>query len=300
MLDSTCERLPLPKTSLLRQSAITLEMIKFSHSIFALPFALLAMVLAAGGWPAWQTAVWIVLACIFARTVAMAFNRLHDERFDRENPRTRGWALPAGLLTRRFVWTFWLVNVFAFLVAAWALNSLAFYLAIPCLVVLCGYSTAKRWTAGSHFALGVALGLAPLGAWIGVSGRLDGLPFVLGGAVLFWVAGFDIIYSCQDEAFDRSVGLHSLPVRLGTRRALAVSAACHLVCILGFVAVGLLGGLGFWYFSAIALAAGLLAYEQSIVKPNDLSRLGHAFFTINGWVGLLIFAGGLADTLFSA
>lgn len=283
--------------SLFRQTAIMLEMIKFSHSIFALPFALLAMILAAGGWPAPMTIFWIVLACVFARSAAMSFNRLHDERFDRDNPRTKGWALPAGLLSRRFVWTFWALNVAGFIACAWALNPLAFALSVPCLIVLCGYSTAKRWTSGSHFILGLALGLASPGAWIGVRGELDLLPFVLGGAVLFWVAGFDIIYSCQDADFDRQIGLNSLPVRLGRSRALAASAACHVICILGFVAVGWLGGLGEWYFLAITLAAVLLAYEQSLVKPDDLSRLGRAFFTLNGWVGMLIFAGGLADTL---
>jgi 4-hydroxybenzoate polyprenyltransferase len=272
-------------------------MIKFPHSLFALPFALLATVMAADGLPPWKKLFWIVLACVFARSAAMAFNRLMDESFDRLNPRTRHWALPAGLLTRRFVGLFCGVCSLGFVFAAAMLNGLALALSPVALLVVLGYSTAKRWTAGSHFLLGLALGIAPVGGWIGVRGTIAFPPLLLCLAVLFWVAGFDIIYSCQDEAFDRKMGLFSLPARLGRSRALALSALCHAASALLLWAVGWVGGLGVYYLAAVALAAGLLAYEQSIISPRDLTRLGTAFFTVNGWVSVLVFAGGLADLL---
>ncbi|MCL5270402.1 MAG: putative 4-hydroxybenzoate polyprenyltransferase, partial [bacterium] len=225
-------------------------MIKFEHSVFALPFALLAMVMAAGGLPPAPTVGWIVLACVFARSAAMSFNRLHDERFDRLNPRTRGWALPAGLLTRRFVWTFMLLCCAGFIAAAAMLNRLALALSPVALAIVLGYSTAKRWTAGSHFLLGLALGIAPVGAWIGVRGALGLPPVLLAAGVVLWVAGFDIIYSCQDEAFDRRMGLFSLPARLGRRRALALSALCHAVAAVMFLVVAWAGGLGAFYLTA--------------------------------------------------
>src|SRR4051812_20815217 len=197
-----------------RRIRLTLEMIKFSHSIFALPFALLAAVLAARGIPPVRTLVWIVVACICARSAAMAFNRYLDARFDARNPRTKNWHIPAGLLSRQFVLGFCIVSSLGFIASAWMLNPLAFVLSPLALAVLLGYSTAKRWTAGSHFVLGLALGIAPIGAWIGVRGTLDWLPVLLGAGVLCWVAGFDIIYSCQDASFDQQAGLHSLPSRL--------------------------------------------------------------------------------------
>jgi 4-hydroxybenzoate polyprenyltransferase len=288
---------PAADKGLFGRVRLTLEMIKFAHTIFALPFALLAMVMAAGGWPAWTTALWIVLACVFARSAAMAFNRLHDERFDRLNPRTRNWPLPAGLLTRRFVTGFCAANAALFILSAGMLNRLALILSPVALLILLGYSTTKRWTMVSHFFLGLALGVAPIGAWIGASGGLDWPPVLLGLAVLCWVAGFDIIYSCQDADFDRGMGLHSLPSRLGKGRALAISAFCHALSIVLFAVAGWIGHLGWGYYSAVAIAAALLVYEQSIISPDDLSRLGLAFFTLNGWVSVLIFVGGLADIL---
>lgn len=286
--------MPLP---LWRRVVLTLEMIKFSHSIFALPFALLSAFMAAQGMPPARTLFWIVAACVFARSAAMAFNRLHDERFDRLNPRTKGWALPAGLLSRRFVWTFLILNVTGFIISAGMLNKLALALSPVALAVLLGYSTAKRWTMGSHFVLGVALGIAPIGAWIGVKGTIELPALLLGAGVLCWVSGFDIIYSCQDEKFDRTMGLFSLPSRLGRARALAISALCHAVCLVLFLLAGWSGGLSLYYLAAITLTAALLAYEQSIISPRDLSRLGRAFFTVNGWVSVMILAGGLADIL---
>lgn len=279
---------------------LTLEMIKFSHTIFALPFALLASALAARGLPEWRTLGWIVAACVFARSAAMAFNRLIDAPLDADNPRTRNWHIPAGRLSRGFVLGFCLICCGGFVLSAAMLNPLALALSPVALLVLLGYSTAKRWTMGSHFVLGLALGIAPVGAWIGVSGRIDLLPILLGAGVLAWVAGFDIIYSCQDSAYDRRAGLFSLPSRLGRPRALAISALCHAACLALFAATGLLGGLGIGYLSALAAAALLLAWEQHLIRPNDLSRLNVAFFTLNGWVSVLMLAGGLADLLYNA
>ncbi len=286
---------PTEAPSLWRRIRLTLGMIRFSHSIFALPFALLSAFLAAGGWPARWTLGWIVVACVFARSAAMAFNRLHDERFDRQNPRTRHWALPAGLLSRRFVWCFLVFCAAGFVFSAAMLNPLAFILSPAALAILLGYSTAKRWTAGSHFILGLALGIAPIGAWIGVRGEWGWPPLLLGLGVLFWVAGFDMIYSCQDEAFDRRVGLRSLPARVGRARALALSALSHALALACFLLLTGLPGLGWGYLLALCVAAALLVYEQSIVSPADLSRLNMAFFTLNGWVSLLVFLGGFCD-----
>lgn len=283
--------------SLWRRITLTLTMIKFSHSIFALPFALLAMVIAAGGLPPVAKCFWIVLACVFARSAAMAFNRLHDHRIDSVNPRTKDWPLPSGSLSRSFVWIFCLVCIAGFILSAGMLNRLALMLSPVALAVLLGYSTAKRWTAGSHFILGMALGIAPIGAWIGVRGTIDLPPILLGLGVLFWVAGFDIIYSCQDERFDRRVGLFSLPSRFGRARALAISALAHALSIVFFWSVSGVTDLGLLYMTAVAAVACLLTWEQSLVSPRDLSRLGVAFFTANGWVSLLMFAGGLADLL---
>ena len=283
--------------SLLRRVSLTLDMIKFAHSIFALPFALLATVMASRGVPPLDKLLWIVAACVFARSAAMSFNRLHDEPFDRLNPRTQDWALPSGRLSRRFVWVFLALTIAGFVFSSAMLNRLALALSPVALLVLLGYSTAKRWTAGAHFMLGLALGIAPIGAWIGIRGSLDLPPMLLGLGVLLWVAGFDIIYSCQDEAFDRKQGLFSLPARLGRRRSLAISALCHGGSILLFLLVSWTGGLGLYYLAAITLTACLLAYEQAIISPDDLSRLGRAFFTINGWVSMLILAGGLGDLL---
>jgi 4-hydroxybenzoate polyprenyltransferase len=290
---------PVPR-GVLRRIRLTLELIKFSHTIFALPFALLAAAMAARGIPSARQIFWIVAACVFARSAAMAFNRLIDARYDAQNPRTRGWHIPAGRLSRRFVLLFCFVCCAGFVGSAWMLNPLAFALSPVALLILLGYSTTKRWTMSSHFFLGLALGIAPIGAWIGVRGELSVLPVLLGAGVLAWVAGFDIIYSCQDAAFDRRVGLFSLPSRLGKPRALAISVLCHAVCILLFAATGYFGALGIYYLSAVALAALLLAWEQHLIRPGDLSRLNTAFFTLNGWVSMLFFAGGLADLLLAA
>ena len=280
-----------------RRLTLALGAIRFSHSIFALPFALLAAALAAGGWPPVWKLIWIVAACVFARSAAMAFNRLHDAHFDRINPRTKDWALPSGRLSPAFMWSFLAICIAGFVFSAWMLNPLALKLSPVALIVLVGYSTTKRWTALSHFFLGLALGLAPVGAWIGVRGAFGWPSLVLGLGVLCWVAGFDMIYACQDVAFDRRTGLNSLPARLGKARALAVSALCHVGAIVLFASLTLVEGLGLFYLAAVGLAAVLLAWEQSLVTPRDLTRLNTAFFTLNGWVSILIFLGGFVDLL---
>lgn len=278
-----------------RRLTLTLEMIKFQHSIFALPFALLGAVLAAEGAPtAWEIA-WILAACLFARSAAMSFNRLHDEPFDRANPRTQGWALPSGLLRRSFVWKFCVLCIAGFVVSAGMLNWTALALSPVALAVLLGYSYTKRFTSGSHFFLGLALGIAPVGAWVAVRAELALAPVLLGAAVALWAAGFDIIYSLQDFESDRRQGLHSLPVRLGKRRALAVSVLCHALAIIGFLLVVPMTSLGNFYLLTLAGCAWLLLYEQTLVSAEDLSRVGQAFFAINGWISVLVFIGGAAD-----
>ncbi|MCE5228272.1 putative 4-hydroxybenzoate polyprenyltransferase [bacterium] len=274
---------------------MTFKAIRFEHSVFALPFALLMMFVAAGGWPAGRVFFWIVAACVAARSAAMAFNRLHDEKLDRLNPRTKEWPLASGRLSRRFLWGFLVIAVAAFVFAAGQLNRLALMLSPVALVVLLGYSTTKRWTRLSHFVMGAALGIAPSGAWIGVLGRLDWPPVLLGLGVMFWAGGFDIIYACQDEEFDRKMGLRSIPERFGRAKALRISAIVHAVAMMFFALVALADGLGLYYLAAVCVAGCLLIWEHAIVSPKDMSRLNAAFFTANGWVSMAIMVGGLMD-----
>lgn len=288
---------PNPLVRLGRKIGLTLDMIKFQHTIFGLPFAFLGAVLAAGGWPTKPQIFWILMACVFARSAAMSFNRLHDEPFDRQNPRTKTWALPSGLLSRRFVWAFCIFCVIGFVFSAAMLNRLALLLSPIALAVLLGYSLTKRFTAGAHYFLGLALGIAPIGAWVAVRAELGWPPVLLGLAVMLWTAGFDMIYSLQDIEVDRRLGLNSLPSRLGPKRALAISALSHAVAITAFGLLVPFTALGVFYLSALALCAWLLVYEQRLVSPDDLSRLPMAFFTLNGWVSILMFAGGLTDIL---
>lgn len=274
---------------------IILEMIKIQHTVFALPFAFMGALLAAGGLPSLRQAFFILLAMVGARSAAMAFNRLADAEVDARNPRTADRALPRGLVSRRFTLGFIVASCLLFVFAASQLNFLALALSPLALAVVLGYSYTKRFTWASHLVLGAALGLAPVAGWIAVRGDLAATPLVLGLAVLFWVAGFDILYALQDEEFDRHLGLHSLPVRLGRARAMALARHLHLLASLGFLLTGWLAGLGMLYFLA-ALAAGvLLWWEHRLLSPHDLARLNHAFFTLNGLVSLVL---GLA-TLFS-
>ena len=263
---------------------LVLEMIKFEHTLFALPFAFLGMILAAGGWPSWRTVFWIVVAMVGARSAAMAFNRLADREIDARNPRTAGRALPAGRLTARFVTAFVLASAALLVVAAWRLNPLAFALSPVALAVVFLYSYTKRFTALCHLVLGLALSAAPLGAWIAVRGDVAWTPVILGVAVLCWVAGFDILYALQDREFDREAGLHSIPARFGVVGALWISGILHVAMLGLLVALPLLypPDLGLPYGIGVVGCALLLAYQHWIVRPSDLSRLNAAFFTANG------------------
>ena len=279
-----------------------LEMIKFEHSVFALPFALTGALLAArypaipsalpgwpaaAGWPSWRQIFWIIVAMVGARAAAMTMNRIIDLRYDRENPRTRMRALATGALSVRFAWAFAIVASAVLVIAAWQLNTLALELSPVALAVLFFYSYTKRFTLWSHVVLGFCLGMSPAAAWIAIAGSLDARMLILCAAVTLWVGGFDVLYACQDIEYDKSAGLYSVPKRFGIARALAIARAMHVVMI------ALLGWLA-WSFHlpwpawvGIAVVAALLAYEHSLVSPNDLSRMNAAFFTVNGYISLL-------------
>src|SRR5579864_884712 len=276
---------------------VTLEMIKWEHSIFALPFALCGAMLAAGGFPTAHQLIWIVVAMVAARSAAMAFNRLADAAIDASNPRTRTRALPAGQLTPSFVTTFVVVSSAVFIVAASQLNRLSLWLSPVALAVLLLYSYTKRFTRWSHLVLGFALGIAPAAAWIAVRGSLDLRILLLTAAVTFWVAGFDVLYACQDFDFDRQTGLHSIPRHLGIRRALWVARGFHLIMLALLVALLWSFGLGKFAILGVAIVAALLAYEHSLVSSDDLSRLNAAFFTMNGVISVLFFLFVAGDLL---
>jgi 4-hydroxybenzoate polyprenyltransferase len=272
-----------------RQLRIILEMIKFEHTVFALPFALMAALLAARGLPSGRALFWILVGMIAARSSAMAFNRLVDQEIDARNPRTAGRALPAGLLQRSQVWLFTLAGAALLVLAASQLNPLALALSPVALLVIWGYSFTKRWTVLCHLFLGLAIGIAPSAAWIAVRGELAAPAVLLTAAVLLWVGGFDVIYACQDEEFDRCSGLHSLPARLGIGRALLVSRLMHAASVVLLLLLPALVPLGGIYLAGVILAGALLTYEQSIVRPDDLSRVNAAFFTVNGFVSVGLF-----------
>lgn len=267
------------------------RMIKFSHSVFALPFALASAAVAAQGRVPWRELPWIVVAMIGARSAAMGFNRLADQAIDARNPRTAGRELPRGVLSRREVWLFVSLSALALIGAAAMLNPLCLLLSPVALLVVFGYSYTKRFTSLSHLVLGLALSIAPVGAWLAVRGRFGAAPVVLALAVLAWVAGFDTIYSCQDVDFDRREGLRSLPARLGIRRALAVARSLHVAAVVLLAALYTLAPLHPIYLAGVAAVAALLVYEHSLVSADDLSRVDAAFFTVNGWisVGYLVF-----------
>jgi len=272
-------------------------MIKFSHTLFALPFALLAAFLAADGWPRAATLGKILVAMIGARSAAMAHNRLADRRLDAANPRTASRALPSGELSVRFVWVFLVCSVGLFVAAAASLNRLTLALSPVALALLLAYSYTKRFTALSHLVLGLCLGIAPVGAWIAVRGSIALLPVLLGLAVLFWTAGFDVIYALQDESHDRAAGLRSIPARFGARTALWISAGFHATMVVLLFAVWRLAGGGFVFLAGIAATLGALVYQHAIVRPGDLSRVDAAFFTANGFVSVTLAACGIAQVL---
>ncbi|MDR3774173.1 MAG: UbiA-like polyprenyltransferase [Terracidiphilus sp.] len=273
----------------------TLEMIKWEHSIFALPFALTATLLAAGGLPTGRTILWILVAMVAARSAAMAFNRWADADLDAANPRTRTRAIPAGLLSRQFVLGFTCIAALIFVLAAAQLNPLTLYLSPAVLAVLLGYSYLKRVTRWSHLGLGLALGLAPSAAWIAVRGSLDPRILVLTAAVTLWAGGFDVLYACQDFEHDRSVGLHSLPKSVGIAGAFFAARVMHLGQLALLVWFGRLFHFQTLGWLGIAAVALLLAYEHSLVSPRDLRRLNAAFFTMNGVIATVFLAFVAAD-----
>jgi len=268
---------------------ITLEMIKVEHSVFALPFALTGAMLAAQGWPTWRQIFWIVVAMVGARSAAMAFNRIADRDIDARNPRTEKRALPAGHLTLGFAAAFTAVSAALLVLAAWELNPLAFKLSPVALALLLLYSYTKRFTLLSHVVLGMCLGLSPVAAWIALRGDVSWSVILLGVAVTLWVAGFDIIYACQDVDFDCTVNLHSIPKTFGIAAALYASAALHVLMLALLVLVAQMSGLGGIALGGLVAVAALLGYEHLLVKPSDLSRLNAAFFTINGYISVLFF-----------
>jgi 4-hydroxybenzoate polyprenyltransferase len=272
-----------------------LDMIKFEHTVFALPFALLALFLASEGVPSAGTLLWVLLAMVGARSTAMTMNRIADRRIDAENPRTRGRHLAAGLVGLREAWIFALGMAGLFVFAAWKLNHLAFLLSPVALAVIWSYSWTKRFTWASHLWLGLSLALAPVGAWVAVRGRLDVLPILLGIGVVFWVAGFDTIYSCQDAEFDRRRGLFSLPARLGVGRALAVARGFHLLMLAVFGAIGIFYGFGWVYAAGLVVAAAMIVVQHALVRGSDLRHIDVAFFNVNSIVGVVLMAFTLAD-----
>jgi len=268
-----------------------LEMIKFEHSVFALPFALTGALLAARAtqhsWPTLRQILWIVVAMVAARSAAMTINRVADLPYDKENPRTKMRALATGALSVSFAWIFTLVAVAAFFLAAWQLNPLALKLAPLAIAILFFYSFTKRFTSWSHLFLGFALGISPAAAWIAITGSLDWRMLILCAAVTVWVGGFDVLYACQDFEFDHQAGLFSVPKRFGIASALWIARAMHVgvVLLLGWLAASF--GLPWPAWAGIVVVAALLAYEHSLVKADDLSKLDAAFFTVNGYISML-------------
>lgn len=283
------------KTPFLERVIVIFRMVKFSHTIFALPVALMSTLIASGGWPPADKLFFIILAMIGARNGAMAFNRLVDIEFDRNNPRTMDRALPQGKLSPNQVKLFIVACSALFIGAAYCLGRLAFILSPFMLIVICFYSYTKRFTSYSHLFLGVALGLAPIGAWIGIRDSLSLIPVVLGLAVVFWVAGFDIIYACQDVEYDQNVGLHSIPQKFGLSRALCISAVFHLITILLLLWIKPLAQLGSFYSLGVLGVTSLLIYEHYLVRPHDLSRVDQAFCMVNAMVSIVLLFGTSLD-----
>jgi len=271
-----------------------LDAIKFEHTVFALPFAYTAMVLAAGGWPGGRILLWVTLAMVGGRTLAMSVNRLADHVLDARNPRTAGRHLPTGLLRPGQVRAAAAASAALLFLAAWMLNPLCLALAPLAAVFLIGYSYTKRFTWWSHWILGFTDGIAAAGGWIAVRAAFDAPVFVLWFALTVWIAGFDLIYACQDVEFDRAAALHSVPARFGIAAALGVAKLCHALTVLAFAGLGWMMGLGAFYWVGVLVVAGLFVYEHSLVSPRDLSRLDVAFFNVNGYIAVILFVAVLA------
>ncbi len=274
-----------------------LDAIRFEHTVFALPFAYVAMVLAAGGWPGWRVLVWITLAMAAARTLAMSVNRLADRLIDAANPRTAGRHLPTGLLKPWHMLLAAIVSGALLALSAWMLNPLSFKLAPWAALFLIGYSYTKRFTWASHWILGFTDGIAAGGGWIAVRGAFEPPAFVLWFALTVWIAGFDLIYACQDVDFDRRARLHSFPARFGIPAALLCARVCHLLTVAAFVALGVMTGLGWIYWLGVVAVSALFVYEHSLVSPEDLSRLDIAFFNVNGYIAVILFVAVLGGRM---
>jgi 4-hydroxybenzoate polyprenyltransferase len=288
-------------TMIWTRTRLILEMIKFEHTVFALPFALIGALLASRPHltPDGAVLAWILLAMVGARSTAMAFNRLADADIDARNPRTAGRHIPSGAIGRAQVWIFLAAATILFEIAAWKLNALCFALSPIALLFLYGYSYTKRFTYLCHVVLGVATGMAPIGAWLAVRGSFSAVPLLLGAIVMLWIGGFDIIYALQDYEIDVKSPLFSLPKRLGKGRALVVSRLMHACMVALLAVIGTLAHLHAFYFAGVVVVLCLIAYEQSLVKPNDLSKVNLAFFTLNGWISVSLFVFVLLDCVFS-
>lgn len=276
-------------TRIFTKIRIFLEMIKFEHTIFALPFAYMGAFLAANGAPTLHQAFWILMGMVGGRTAAMGFNRIVDMRYDAQNPRTMDRALPKGLMTPKEAWALVLMAIAIYFLAAFMLNPLALMVSPLFLAVLLLYSYTKRFTPMCHIFLGLALGLSPIAGWIAVRGDIQWLPVILGIGVLCWVAGFDILYACMDAEFDRQMGLYSIPARFGLQNAFRISGGLHLLAFLAFLSIGILAQLNWIYYAGLSLTGLLLFAQRRVVAPDDLSHLNLAFFTFNGAISIILF-----------
>lgn len=279
----------------MRNLILTLRMIKWEHTIFALPFALIGLLVASQGRPGWVTLGWILVAMVGARSTAMAFNRLVDHRIDAANPRTAMRELPSGVLQRGPVIGFVLASAALLVIAAWQLNPLCLALSPVALLVVWFYSLTKRFTPAAHLFLGLALGIAPVGAWLAVQGSIESFPVLLGVGVMTWVAGFDILYSCQDLEFDRKTGLHSVPAAFGPSAARWISRGLHLITLLVWALAFREAGFGLVSVAGLIAVAVLLGYEHWLVRSGDLRQIDKAFFELNSYVGIVLLAAVLAD-----
>lgn len=269
----------------------TLEMIKFEHTLFALPFAFLGAVLAANGFPTWRQILWITIAMFGARSAAMTFNRIIDRKFDAENPRTANRELPSGKLSVSFAWAFLIASIVLFEIAAYSLNWLTFALSPIALLSVLGYSYAKRFTSFAHLILGWSLAISPTAAWIAVRGAIDSeIPLLLSLLVMMWTSGFDVMYACQDFEFDRKAGLRSIPARFGIKNSLWIARIFHAQAFFVLILLYFVTGLGWLALLGVFAVGALLIYQHTLVKPNDLSKMNAAFFTTNAFVSIILFA----------
>jgi 4-hydroxybenzoate polyprenyltransferase len=273
-----------------------LDLIKFEHTIFALPFALISLLVASGGRPSLSVLFWVLMAMVGARSAAMAFNRVADWKIDAANPRTADRHIPAGAISVAGAWMLVVLSAALLVLAAWMLNPLCFRLSPVALAVVLGYSYMKRFSPLAHLVLGLGLAIAPVGAWLAVTGEFAAFPLWLAASVMFWVAGFDTIYGCQDADFDRQAGLHSMASRLGVDRALVVSRVFHVLSIAFMAGAVRRGpGLGLVTLGGVVIMTGLLAWEQAIVRGGDMRRIDKAFFEINSWIGMVLLAVVVVD-----